>query len=69
VPGTFYPWLDGPQIFLGVRVSQVEVVACLLREKQLSIVSNAGGSRDDGETRAKCGGGLLLPTASEDKAS
>jgi hypothetical protein len=36
-------------VCLGVKFSQVEfvaVVACLLREKQLSIVPNAGESRD-----------------------
>lgn len=45
--GTFYPWSDGPQVCLGAKFSQVEfvaVVACLLREKCLSIVPNAGES-------------------------
>jgi cytochrome P450 len=54
--GTFYPWSDGPQVCLGVKFSQVEfvaVVACLLREKQLSIVPNAGESRDETMQRVR----------------
>jgi hypothetical protein len=48
--GTFYPWSDGPQVCLGVRFSQVEfvaVVACLLSQKRLSVVPNAGESREN----------------------
>jgi hypothetical protein len=43
-------------VCLGVKFSQVEfvaVVACLLREKQLSIVPNAGESRDETMQRVR----------------
>ncbi|KAF2188427.1 cytochrome P450 monooxygenase [Zopfia rhizophila CBS 207.26] len=41
--GTYYPWSDGPQICLGVRFSQVEfvaILACLLRDHRVSVVSD-----------------------------
>lgn len=54
--GTFYPWSDGPQVCLGAKFSQVEfvaVVACLLREKRLSIVPNARESAEDIQQRVR----------------